>query len=137
MFSNLLHVTFWFDTYTDLLPSSLRLLLGLFSAFILLAIACQLIISVKAGKLMPVISRAAHKLRKMFFSMGILGLALLFFTYEGAPYVSSRVFYVGWGLITLAWAIYIVIHLIQKRELDKAAASQEKNVKQYLPGKTV
>lgn len=134
-YKEFLNPGFWFSASAPLVSASIRLLWGVFGLFIILAIVTKLVLHMRKGKLAPWLSRALHKLYKMFWAMGVIGLALLFFGYEGIPYLSSRIVYPLWLLVVLAWLIYIVVHVWKRLAQDRLAWQQQKQVKEYLPGK--
>lgn len=114
------------------MPSIFNLFLGLFILLILLAVAARLVIHYKKGNLQPWLSRSLRKSFRLFWVMGVLGLALLFFNYEGAPYLGSRFWYLLWLVMFVAWVGYIVWHVRSRWERDTAAAQQKFQVNKYL-----
>ena len=44
-----------------------------------------------------------RRLSTMFWSLGLLGLFLTFFAYEGAPLLGARFWFLGYGLLALTW----------------------------------
>jgi hypothetical protein len=77
-------------------------------------------------------SRLLRKLYTFFLSNFIIGLFLLFFTYEMVPFLSSRFWFLLWGAGIIFWLYFIVKEFIRvpkiKQELEK-----EKEFKKYIP----
>lgn len=122
---------FWF-TNASLMPRILDGLLVLFCVLILLAILVRLVVHYSKG-LAPWLSRSLRKGGRMFSTMGVLGLALVFFNYEGVPYLSARFWYILWLVGLVAWIVYIVVHVRKRSSQDSATGQQMSGVEKYLP----
>ncbi len=125
---NLLTLDYWFNLAPEaFMPlaqkSFVALVVALAAAALLIAI-----IKNRGG-----IYRGFFKRLYAFcLTNAILGLLLLFFNYEGVPFLSAR-FWLGlWGLTMIAWIIPIIISLkaIPQRKREK---EQEENLKKYIP----
>ncbi|MBI3626981.1 hypothetical protein HY224_02970 [Candidatus Uhrbacteria bacterium] len=128
-------VSFWLGSAGYLGSPIIRGLWFVFGLFVLLAVVARLVILFKKRTLAPLWSRLLRKLYKMFAYMGVLGLALVFFTYEDVPYLSTRLFYGLWLLGALAWIIYIVVQMKQHMSQDLSLGQVNDTVKQYMPGR--
>ena len=128
-------LSFWLGSAGYLGSPIIRGLWFVFGLFVVLAIVTGLIIHFKKRTLAPLWSRLLRKAYKMFGYMGILGLALVFFTYEDVPYLSTRLFYALWLLGELGWIVYIVLVVRKHLEQDKSLGQINDNVRQYMPGR--
>ena len=76
--------------------------------------------------------RLLNSLYSFFLANAIIGLLLLFFTYELIPFLSSHFWLLVWGISMLVWLGFIIKKLldIPKR---KEELSKEKEFKKYIP----
>ncbi len=69
-----------------------------------------------------------------YFSLSnaIIGLLLLFFNYEMAPFLSARFWFVLWLAVMVVWLVFIfkIIIVIPKR---KSELEKQKEYKKYIP----
>ncbi len=70
----------------------------------------------------------------LFFTNTIIGVLLMLFTYELTPFLSSRFWFLLWGIGNIVWIVFIIKKAFavteRKQELEK-----EKEYKKYLPSK--
>lgn len=71
----------------------------------------------------------------MLLTLGVLGLILLWFRYEGAYFMSARWWLVLWALGLIAWLIPILRY--QRREIPRARQQRlaRQQMQKYLPGR--
>lgn len=126
--NNLLTLKFWFNLRpTQLMPFAKYALIALIAILILLAI----ITAIKKTK-GSIYKKTLRRLYNFGSVNAIIGLLLLFFDYEQAPFFSSR-FWLGlWFIGMVIWIAYILKGLksipLRKEELEKQA-----QFKKYLP----
>lgn len=76
--------------------------------------------------------RIWQKLYSFFLSNFIIGLFLLFFTYEMVPFLSARAWFLLWAAGMIAWLVYISLILVKIPKI-KQKKEKEKEYKKYLP----
>jgi amino acid transporter len=127
----LLSLGYWLDVTPP--PLSRAFLGAVFAVFALFVVA-GLFARVRARR------QARKDLVELFgrvgratTTMGVIGLVLLFFSYEQIRFFGARFWYLLWLLIVLVWAAFIIHHLVRvlpkKRALEIARQEKEK----YLP----
>jgi hypothetical protein len=65
--------------------------------------------------------------------MGILGFVVLFFFYEGVPFLSARFWLLVWFIGLIAWKVYILIYLFRKIPQESRENKDKQNFEKYLP----
>lgn len=125
---NLLTLDYWFNLAPEsLTPTAQKLFIAL---VIGLAVAALIIALIKnRGGLYRGFLKHLYA---FCLANSAIGLLLLFFNYESAPFLSAR-FWLGlWIIAMIAWIIPILksIAVIPKRKKEIA---QEKELKKYLP----
>lgn len=128
--SNLLSIKFWFNTRPgQLAPEYLRYFIVLIA---ILAIATIIFAFVQARNKKNLYSRFWTSLYYFCLTNTIIGLFLLFFSYEMVPILSIRILFLLWGMSVLVWLFFIAKRLREvpkrKKQLD-----DEKQYKKYIP----
>ncbi|PIR12807.1 hypothetical protein COV49_04185 [Candidatus Falkowbacteria bacterium CG11_big_fil_rev_8_21_14_0_20_39_10] len=127
--NNLLSLKFWFNSRPGpLLPVYQKALIVFLVALLALSILFWLIGAKKKGFHMALWRRLKTFSLVDFF----IGLVLLFFSYEGAPFLSSRFWFLFWGAGMLAWLGFIFWEL-KKIPEKKKQMEREKEYKKYIP----
>ena len=101
----------------------------IFVAFIVVAI----LISAKLKKQSKIYKKLNLRLMNLFMLTGIVGLGLIFFRFEGIPYLGSRFFMLvllGVFILYLG-SIYLYKLKVLPREIEKDA--KQKVFERYLP----
>ena len=75
---------------------------------------------------------ALKKLFSFFIANGIIGLTLLFFTYERITLFSSRFWFIAWGAF-IALYLYNLDRQIKLNKKRKEQYKKEKSKKKYMP----
>lgn len=109
----------------------LQILLFIFSLFFLLGLSLIYIIQSRHCDI--IVNKGLKKIRTFFFIMSIVGYIYTFFAYEGAPFLSARIWFLMWFIITLVWLFFCLQYF--KRELPKFREYLEKKRihEKYLP----
>ena len=126
---NLLKLNFWFNmTPGNLTQGALRLII-IFLAVLLIGVV---IFKILKNRKRNLYNKIWNKL--YFFSLSnlIIGLVLLFFSYELLPFLSMRFWFLLLGLSMIVWLVFIfkVLNEIPK---VKAKMAKEDEYRKYLP----
>ncbi|MEK7203042.1 MAG: hypothetical protein AAB653_01880 [Patescibacteria group bacterium] len=128
--SNLLSWNFWFN----LRPGALTLLpQKIFLIFVIALIFFTALFSyIKAVKNKGLYVKLWGKL--YFFSLvnSIIGLLMMFFNYEMAPFLTMRFWYLLWFIGSVVWLFYIIKEIMKIPE-KKQQLKKEKEFKKYIP----
>lgn len=93
----------------------LQILLLIFSLFFLLGLS--LVYIIQSRRYDTIVNKGLKKIRTLFFIMSIMGYMYTFFAYEGAPFLSARIWFLIWFIITLVWLFFCLRYF--RRELPK------------------
>ena len=69
------------------------------------------------------------------FWIGLIGLALMFFRYEGIGFLSARVILFAWLITFIIWGIYLVVFYFRGYKKIVKKYSAEKAKQKYLTGR--
>lgn len=72
------------------------------------------------------------KIRTFSFTNLVIGLLLLFFTYEYIPFLSARILFLFWGIGMIVWLGFIA-HELKEIPKIKEARAKEEEFKKYVP----
>lgn len=110
-----------------------KCLLGFFLLLFLVGIVCRIVVIHKSkDRYLKLIGK---RLVTFCVTMGIMGVFLFFFSYEGIQFFGARFWYLLWFIGFVLWAVAIVKFVIKD-----VPALREKNVLQhakskYIPGR--
>jgi len=79
-----------------------------------------------------VYSSLLRRLSSFFAVNGIIGLFILFFTYESVYFLSSRFWFLIWGASMAAW-LWFIFKAFFAIPGKKRQAEEEKEFKKYIP----
>ncbi|KKR22060.1 MAG: hypothetical protein UT48_C0001G0073 [Parcubacteria group bacterium GW2011_GWE2_39_37] len=125
---NFFTLDFWFNIRPgELLGSSLKALVLL----VILLVAATLV-SGSLKKRKGLYRKTWERLFNFFTTNAVIGLLLLFFTYETVLFLSARFWFLLWALEIIVWLGFIYK---QAKELPKLKEQREaeNKYKQYLP----
>lgn len=125
---NFLSVQFWFNQRPDLLSSGSKTALIIFIILCLVLLIASIILKVRKG----FYNRLWGKLISFFISNALIGAVLLFFCQQLIPLLSSRFWFILWGIGMAAWAAFIIAYA-KKLPAKKKEVEREKEFKKYLP----
>lgn len=127
---NLTHVRYWFNPYPGTLyPPVLRLLLIFLVILLLAAIICYII---NAAKKKSKKNKTIGRLASFFLSNFIIGAAIVFFEYENAYILSTRIIFLLWLVGMIVWLVMIAKKSkVIPEDLEKK--QKEKELKKYIP----
>lgn len=126
---NLFSLQMWLNTRPgSLQPEFQKMLLALLFIFLVLSFVFNIIKNKKRSLYYKIWQRLA------FFSVTnlIIGLILLFFTYELIPFLSMRLWFLLWGTGMLVWAGFVLKAYLKIPEIKEKIA-KEKEYKKYIP----
>jgi hypothetical protein len=127
---NLITLKFWLDLRPPaLLPIYENILIG----FIVLLTVAAILSSLNGKKYG---NGLYGKIWKRIFSFSltnaILGLLLLFFSYEVVPFLSARFWFILWGASMAIWA-YFIFKASKEIPKIKEQMEKEKEFNKYIP----
>ncbi len=127
---NLLSLKMWFNLYPgSLMPIFQNILIALIIAFFIATGISWYFYNKKKKTLYAKIWSSFYG----FFLTGmIVGAFLLFFTYEGVPFLSARFWFLIWFLVHVVWLYFIIKKLKKIPEIKKEIAGR-KEYKKYIP----
>ncbi len=127
--SNLLSLKFWLASRPGaLLPVYHNALI----AFIVFLTIAALVFSFLGRTKGGAYNKIWRGLSGFSLSNIIIGLLLLFFTYEMIPVLSSRFWFIVWGAEMAIW-LFFIARAAQEIPKRKKRAEEEKQFKKYLP----
>jgi len=128
---NLIVPGYWFSEPEPLNKFSLWFLLGFFGAMVVAAVVIYVTAQKKKDD-KPLV-RGLNKLSGLLIWMGLLGLAVIFFRYEHAFFLSRRFWMATWLIGAIVWLVFVVRYF--KVAMPKARINQQEQerLKKYLP----
>ena len=131
-FSKLLNLGFWFAIKPSPLGEKTVLIMAIgFLAIVAVAILFKFIARTK--KKNPPQIKLLKKLSRMFSTMALVGLVLLFFSYEQIYILGSHFWFLVWLLGLLVWAVFILIYAVRKMPREKEEFAKRQRFLKYLP----
>ncbi|HBR13468.1 MAG: hypothetical protein A2260_04455 [Candidatus Komeilibacteria bacterium RIFOXYA2_FULL_45_9] len=128
----MLTLSYWFDAYPQFfLPVFLWLFLGFFAVALALGFVCLRVLA--GGKVSKVARRVWSKLRNWGFSLGFVGLILVFFKQQRTPYLGMRVWILLWLIIGAVWLAFILKFIFVRMPKIKKELEAKKEFEKYLP----
>lgn len=131
MFDNFFDPSYWL-TFSP--PSvggtSGNMIFGFFILFFVLGIVVRIVANNRTeDRYLKII---ANRLAAWFITMGLLGVMLYFFSFEGINFFGAKFWYIVWVIITLIWFSYLFKVFKKIPEIkDKAVQNREKY--KYFP----
>jgi hypothetical protein len=126
---NFLNYKYWLNLRPESLEGGAQ---KYFTILVILFFVLTLVFSFLKSRNKNLYSRVLRKLYTFFLTNFIIGLLLLFFTYETVPFLSSRFWFLLWAAGIIFWLYFIVKEVVRvpkiKQELEK-----EKEFKKYIP----
>ncbi len=132
-FSPLLNPGYWFNTNPVPFGASLVGSLFVFFAwFIVLAIGLLV-----AARWFKAKNTARAEVLKRFASVsfwtGLLGLIVLFFSYEQIPFFGIRAWFLAVGAFMLYKVVRIVLYIVREYPQEQAKAEEKRLQDRYMP----
>jgi uncharacterized protein YjeT (DUF2065 family) len=128
--NNLLSLKFWFNLRPGALLPIYQKALIVF--IIILGILIFIFtILVKQDK-KSLYNHVCRNLRSFGLANIIIGLLILFFTYEMVPFLSARFWFLFWGAEIVVWLIFILRMLLEIPK-KKEQMEKEKEFNKYIP----
>lgn len=126
---NLLTIKFWLNMRPGaLLPVYHKTLIALIIIFAILFFVFSFLTKKKGD----IYNKVWRSLKSFSLSNAIISVLILFFTYEMVPLLSSRFWFLVWGIEILVWLFFMAQ---TAREIPKRreALDREKEFKKYIP----
>jgi hypothetical protein len=118
--------------FTQTTPSDFRSLLSLivfFGGLIILTIFSLIIFR----KINPVTSRIKAKVNSWMFSLGLTGLAIVFFRWQQLGFLSKNFILELLGVIWFIWLIIILVFVIRKYPKEAFDYQDKQRIAKFLP----
>ena len=126
---NLLKLSFWFNmTPGNLTQGALRLIVVSLIGLLIGAVFFKILKNRKRN----LYNKIWSKLHLFSLSNLIIGLFLLFFSYELLPFLSMRLWLLLWGLGMIVWLAFI-FKIFNEIPKIKEKMAKEDEYKKYLP----
>jgi len=127
---NFLNLNFWFSVRPGIFTTaSLNVMFGFIILMIVLVIATRV---VKKKWAKSLYANFWASLSSFFLTNVIVSLLLTFFNYEMVPFLSSRFWFLLWGIAMLVW-LFFLYRIIIKIPQKKALREKEREFKKYVP----
>lgn len=111
-------------------PRAVLILLVVFGGFIAVAIASQ----VMAKKMKDGIKiKAYRQVSNLGYTIGIIGLAYVFFAWQSVAFLSSRIILIVLAVIAITWAAFILRFLKKKAPQMRKEIEQKRAFERYMP----
>ena len=131
---NMLNPLFWLSIQPANVDGLLgKVMLGFFLLLFLIGVVCRIVlIHSSKDRYLKLVGK---RLMTCSLTMGIIGVLLYFFSYEGIQLFGARFWYPLWAIGFIAWVVVLV-----KFAMKEVPAMRDKNVKQhakskYIPGR--
>lgn len=128
--NNLLSLKFWFNIRPGILGALYQR--GFFVVIGILIVCAVVFGILRARDKKNLYNPVWQKFFSFSLTNAIIGLILLFFTYELIPVLSSRFWFLFWGIEMIIWLVFIVRALFGIPEKRKQL-EQEREYKKYIP----
>ncbi len=126
--SNLLSFKFWFATRPPiLLPIYMKIFIAIIIIFVILSVISWILVKKK-----NVYSKIWDRVNTFSISNVFFGLVILFFNYELIPFLSSRFWFLIWGLMIIVWA-YFIFKDFKKIPAIREQRAKDHEYKKYIP----
>lgn len=127
--SNLLTINFWFKMRPGaLLPVYQKA----FIIFVIILGLSILVFTILEKRKKGPYSRVWKKLRSFSLGNVIIGLIILFFTYEMVPMLSARFWFLVWGIEMAIW-LFFIARVVLEIPKKKEEIEKHKEFNKYIP----
>lgn len=103
-----------------------------FSAFVL-ASAAVWVIWIGRVRSFPPLGAVRTRLTRWLFVVGLVGLILIFFRWQGIPYFNSRLWLLLWLVIAGIWGAEVIRYLLKKYPAERRLFVSRRHFERYLP----
>ncbi|PIP17810.1 MAG: hypothetical protein COY82_00660 [Parcubacteria group bacterium CG_4_10_14_0_8_um_filter_35_7] len=116
-------------------PIALKVLLGVFLFILFVGIISQILV-LKTRRKDPIFVKLWQRICCLSWTMGFIGLVLLFFCYEGVPFFNGRFWFLFWLIGVLVWKGIIIKFLIFEVPKNRKELAKRRRFEKYLPKRT-
>lgn len=127
------NLTYLFDLRPYTYPSTINLMIGFFGLMVVLGIALNLYRRFKSETKTE--KKLLDKYTSLFFSLGLIGLAMTWFRYERINLLSGRFWLVIWLAVAGIWLYRIVNYQFKVIPKIRKDAENRQLLQKYLPRK--
>ena len=131
-FSRLLDWRFWFALRPSALGEKTVLVVAI-GFLVMTAAAIILKFFARARKKNPPEVKLLKKISKLLSTMAIVGLVLLFLSYEQIYLLGSHFWFLVWLAGVLVWAVFILLYVVKKMPREKEELEKKQKFLKYLP----
>ncbi len=127
--NNFFSLNLWLNTRPGSLQPEFQkfLVIFLFSLLVL-----TIVFSILKNRKRSLINKIWQKLALFSLSNFIIGLLIMFFTYELIPFLSMRLWFLLWGIGIVVWLFFIIKTYLKIPEIKEKIAKEEE-YKKSLP----
>lgn len=128
---NMLNPLFWLSIESANVGGLLgKIMLGFFLLLILIGVVCRIVLMQSSkDRYLKLIGK---RLVTCSLTMGIIGVVLYFFSYEGIQLFGARFWYLFWMIAFIVWII-----VLAKFAIKEVPALRNKDVMQYAKSKYI
>ncbi len=128
----LLHPSFWFNVSPSALTfSSERLLFIVFAVFLVLGAIIRMVASHRKED--RYVTETFSRIGRLGVTIGMLGLLLFFFSFEGVPLLGARFWYLFLAVGFVVWIGFIARYVWKIVPAERAHEAIEREKQKYLP----
>lgn len=82
---------------------------------------------------LPPLESVRSRLTNLLFMSGLIGLFLVFFRWQGIPFMGSRIWLVLWLVVIVAWLVRLGFYLLKKFPNERRLFVSKRLYERYLP----
>lgn len=129
---NFLKISFWFDITPD--PYTLKVFWGLIVIFALaIILGSASLFFLKKYQDNKLVKKVWSKFMSWGYSAGLIGLLLIFFRQQKAPYFGMRIIMALWLAVVAVWLFFILKFWLLEVPKIKKEQQRKEELRKYLP----
>ncbi|TAL50623.1 hypothetical protein EPN81_02380 [Patescibacteria group bacterium] len=130
--SSFLQPTYWLTLQPPEVGGLLgSIVFGLFVLFLILGIIGRIVVDRRGGDRYK--REVGSRVSTLLVTMGILGVILFFFSFEGIQLFGARFWYPIWMIATIVWVFFLVRYMKRDVPVKRAREEMLKEQGKYLP----
>ncbi|PJA47213.1 hypothetical protein CO172_02630 [Candidatus Uhrbacteria bacterium CG_4_9_14_3_um_filter_36_7] len=131
--SVLLKPSYWFNLQPEMMNNRVvQVFLTFFIFLFLLAMVVRMVARKHKVKDRYIL-KGFRQLSNGFFTMSVIGLFLVFFSYEAIPFFSARFWYLLWVIAMIIWLFFVWRYMFKTAAQKRLRSQEQKNQEKYLP----
>ena len=121
---------YWFSARPEAMPDYI---IELFVTIVAVLIALTVLFAIlKFRSKKSIYNKIVRSFYNLFLTNAIVGIFLLFFSFEQIPFLSSRFWLIIWLITNLVWLVFIGKRFLVLPKI-KTEREKEKEYKKYIP----